>query len=109
MAKGVIANHLIKMRNRGMMSKPSLVVNARMDTGFPGAESPQMYEKKELKRVRREIKAIKQQLSAWDADAVASKAEKSLRTELAIAKARLAEYSARVGGSEKDDDEPIEE
>jgi len=102
MAKGTIANHLMKMRSKGMMSKPSLIVNARVESGYPGMESPQVYEKKELKRIRKEVKAIKQQLKTWDADAVASKAEKSLRTELAIAKARLAEYSARAGATENE-------
>jgi len=104
MAKGLIADHLMNVRGKGMLSKPSLVVNARVETPYPGLESPQIYERKELKRIRKEIKAIKRQLQDWDPEAVSSQAKKSLKTELAIAKARLAEYSARAGSSDDSDE-----
>jgi len=86
--------------------KPKLNISARMDS-YPSFEVDDGYQKKERERVKKEIKAITDQLDGWDAEDVSTRALKSLKTELAMKKARLMEIEARLDideGSESDEE-----
>ena len=97
-----IATHLMRMRKDGKLLKPSLNVRATMDLPYSGQESPSEYEKKEVKRLKSEIAAIYRELDNWDPEEVASRAMKSLKTELAVKKARLEECKARLSDMVED-------
>ena len=92
-----ITSHLMDLRKAGKIAKPSLVISASMDAPYPGDPKPDEYQKKEMKRIKAEVAAMTEQIKNWDADAVANQALKSLKTELAIKKARLSECEARMG------------
>jgi hypothetical protein len=113
MAGGILSNHLMAKRASGKLAKvtPELRIEARMSTPFPGEGSDDKYLKEDMARVKKEIAAIEKALDNWIPEDVAARAEKSLRSELAVKKARIAELDARLsaGDDEDDDEEESEE
>lgn len=97
--KGAMAAMLMKTSAMGGLakhSKPSLHVSAHMDSlGMPDDSK---YHREEVKRLRQEVKAIEREIKNWNAEAVASRALKSLQVDLASKRARLAESKAHVTG-----------
>lgn len=77
-------------------SKPSLEIHAHMNSGMYPQEDKK-WRKEELKRLRSEVKAISDEISNWDAESVAKRALTSLKTDLAVKKARLMECEALLG------------
>jgi hypothetical protein len=105
MEYGHLAGALTKASEKS--GKPLLDVSARLSIGSP--LSDKSYLKKELVRLRKEIKATSDMVSNWDAEDVAARALKSLKTDMAVKKARLMEIEAQLGddgiGEEGADDE----
>jgi len=79
---------------------PKLSVKASMSDHY---DSP--YRKDEVKRLQKEIDVIEKELKDWDGEKIASKALKSLKTELAVKRARKMEAEAHLD----DDDETSSE
>lgn len=83
--------------------KPFLHVTAHMDSGSYGPmESDMEWQKKDLKRLQGQVKAIEDQIEKWDAEEVAASALKSLKSDLAMKKARLMETEALLELNKKD-------
>lgn len=92
--EGKITEHL-----KGRYGKASLQVNATMTAPTKGEGPDSMkWEREHLKQLEAEVKAIEKRLADWDPEEAARLAERSLRTELAVKKARLEEYRARIAG-----------
>ncbi len=107
MSKGIIAKHLMSMSEKGRLRKgPPLVINAGVDTFIGGPVADKKYERKERKRIRKEITALRKHLNNLDPDFVMKQTKASLQRELAVKKARLAEYDARLGDVESSEEEP---
>lgn len=79
---------------------PKLSVRASMSHHYD--DNP--YRKDEVKRLQKEIEVIEKELKDWDGEKIASKALKSLKTELAVKRARKMEAEAHL-----DDDETSSE
>lgn len=94
MAKGKIVEHLMQMRGKGKLSKPSLNIHVSMGSEYPGNDQ---FAREDLKRVKSEVKSMQEQLDNWDHMAISKRAMQSMKTELAVKKARLAELKARIG------------
>jgi hypothetical protein len=77
--------------------KPVLEIRAHMnaDNGL-GYATPdnKNWRKEEIKRLDKEIKAISDEIANWDAEKVAERALKSLKTDLAVKRARKMEAEA---------------
>ena len=71
--------------------KPVLDISARMSSGF---KEDKTFHKSQVDRLRKEIKAIEDEVANWDHETVGKKALRSLQTELATKKARLMESEA---------------
>jgi len=80
---------------------PMLDISARVSMGG-GIQEDKSYKKQEMARLKKEIKGVEAMLSNWDAEEVSNKAQKSLKTDLAVKRARLMECEAMLG----DDDDP---
>lgn len=90
--------HLAKALGSGKSPAPVLSVTARMGNEFGGGfPDDSEYRKKELVRLRKEVKATSDQITNWDAEDVAARALKSLKADLAMKKARLMECEAVLG------------
>ena len=82
--------------------KPFLHVTAHMDSsGYGPMESDMEWKKKDLKRLKDQVKAIEDQIKDWNAEEVAASALKSLKSDLAVKKARLMETEALLELNEK--------
>lgn len=104
--------HLASAMSGGAMSgmkmpKTSLSVTARMDS--MGGYDSHTFQRSEAKRLRNDIKAIEKEVSGWNSEKVAAQALRSLKTDLAMKKARLMETEAmleeKYGSDESDEDE----
>jgi hypothetical protein len=95
MAKGMLNARLMEVAQRSPAKRrPELHVTAHMDSFGGAADSS--YQREEERRIKDEIAMIEKKLKGWDAAAVAMMAKKSLETELAVKRARLAEARARM-------------
>lgn len=90
--KSVLGNALSDMK-----FKPSLNVTARMGDSYDSMGGDHEWRKRDIQRLRQEIKAIDDELANWDHQKVGEKAKKSLETEKAVKRARLLEHEAYVG------------
>lgn len=99
--KGKITGHLLNVRKSGGLEKPSLSVHATVMAPMRG-EGPdsKKYERDRLAQLNKEIAAIEKRLKNWDHEEVGKLAEKSLRTELAVKRARREECKARLAGDD---------
>jgi hypothetical protein len=103
MAKtGALANHLMDLRSKGKLTKPSLVVSASMRTPFPGEKGPDNYEIMRAHQLEDEISAIKDQLGNWDHEVAGKQAQKSLQAELKSRQADLMSSRARLNLEDDD-------
>lgn len=84
---------LTKMKAKGRM-KPSLMIHASMDT--PMDHGGHDWRKDDIARLEGEIAAIKKQLDGFDHVKAGKEAERSLRAEHALKKARLQEHKAHL-------------
>jgi len=87
-----------------MPVKPVLNIHAHMDSYGGPMGNNTAYQKEELKRLRKEVKATSDQISNWNAEEISNRALKSLKTDLAMKKARLMECEALLeeeGGEEE--------
>ena len=86
---------------------PMLHIDARVGDGM-GPNEDMSYKRKEAKRLKAEIKEAESLIKDWDAEKVAAQALKSLKTDVVVKKARLAECEAYLEdapkGKDKDDD-----
>lgn len=101
---GKIGSHLLNVASKGRLRKPSLSVHATMDSTGPGMEVDGKYRREEVKRLLADVSAMEDKLANWDHEEVGKQAQKSLRTELAIKKARLDEARARLGENDDQDE-----
>lgn len=80
---------------KDIMPAPSLSVSARVDSyGLGGDKS---FRKQELVRLRKDIAVVQKEIANWNSEKVAAQALKSLKTDLAVKKARLMESEALAG------------
>ena len=93
----------------GKMGKSFLHISAHIDHGGMGMMDDDIsWRKKELKRLREEVKATEKEIKDWDPVSVADKALKSLKADLAMKKARVMETEAILDINEKEDEEEEE-
>ncbi len=97
MMRGLIGSHLISMREKGRLAKPSLMVHATMDST---EKSPSAYDVEEAHRLTGEIQAIEDKLDNWDHEEAGKQAQKSLKNQLASKNTRLQEIRTRLDLSE---------
>ena len=94
----------------GKMGKSFLHVSAHVDHGGMGMmEDDMSWRKKELERLRKEIKATQKEIAGWNAETVAAQALKSLKSDLAVKKARLMETEAMLNINEEEGEDKKEE
>lgn len=111
MEYGYLTPELEKMGKMGKNShKPVLEIKASVDSMQYDRDYD--YRMKEVSKLRKDLKIMNDEVANWDSEAVSAKALKSLKTEIAIKKARLMEYEAMLGekgegeeGAEDDEDE----
>lgn len=77
--------------------KPSLNVTARMSGEYDSIDGDNSWRKRDIQRLREEIKSIDDELAHWDHEKVGERAKKSLETEKAVKRARLLEHEAYIG------------
>ena len=88
----------------GKLGKPFLHISAHIDHEGYGMDDDMSWRKKELKRLREGVKATEEQIKNWNAEEVAAKALKSIKSDLAMKKARIMETEAMIGISEEKDE-----
>ena len=92
----------------GKMGRPFLHVSAHIDDGMDMGMD-KAWRKKELERLRKEVKATEKQIKEWNAESVATQALRSLKTDLAVKKARLMETEAMLDGEKEESGKDEEE
>ena len=88
----------------GKVSKPFLHISAHIDDGID-IVMDRKWHKKKLKRLHEEIKATEEQIKDWDPETVAARALKSLKSDLAMKKARLMESEALLYPDKEEEEE----
>jgi hypothetical protein len=94
-AEGPLAERLVSLKVR--RPKARLSVSATVHRGEMGA-APSEWRKEERKRLREEIQSMHKMIDKWDPLDVADRALKSLKTDLAVKRARLMESDAMIRG-----------
>ena len=97
-SKKKISDMLMTNRYEGRLTKPSLNLHVSMesDMKYPGESGPSDYEKKEIKRLKSEIKAGEQAAKSWNNEEVGKKAYDTFMANIEVKRARLAECEARM-------------
>ena len=90
--------------------KPKLRVSAMMTSGFPG-EDNKSWMKERHARLKKEIAATEQEITNWDAEAVAAQALRAIKADLARLKGDLLSCEAEMdeAGDESYGDEEGDE
>lgn len=102
---GHLANVLASSPSvQGKEPKPFLRVHARMDSYGPASDTD--YNKTEMLRLQKEIASAESEVANWDHEKVGQRALKSLKSEIAMKKARMMECEALL--DENSDSETTE-
>lgn len=94
MAKGLIGKHLMGLRSKGKMAKPSVRLTAHVDD-MP-SPSNNSFEVERAWRLTREIEALQSKMTNLDVDEVIDQARRSINAELARKRGQLMECRASL-------------
>jgi len=91
-----LASRLSESKKKKM--RPSLDVSARVDFYAPHGETPSSWRKEERDRLEKEIKETDKIIKNFNPKSAADQVLRSLKTDLAVKKARLMEVQAKING-----------